>query len=163
VCERFADFTDYVDHDQYFSHLKDTKYIRYNTVAILAMSFQFDEQAVHIVGCTASTRWRKHKPPGNNTVLLWMGTSPDSHFKSTAGYIPTWSKCHFVAKDAESSVKWLVALLQMCATGLTRQTAGMVIAKKRHQPPMQPWHDESYHGKPHFSVGTAYIIPISVI
>ena len=38
--KRFADITDYVDHNQYFSRLNDAKYIRYNTVAIPVMSFQ---------------------------------------------------------------------------------------------------------------------------
>ena len=32
--KRFADFTDYVDHAQYFSRLNDANYIRKNTVAI---------------------------------------------------------------------------------------------------------------------------------
>jgi hypothetical protein len=88
--KRFADFTDYVDHDQYFSCLNDEKYIQYNAVAILVMSFQCDEQAVHMVCCTGSTRWGNHKPPRNDTVLLWMGTSLNSHFQSTAGHIPAW-------------------------------------------------------------------------
>ena len=161
--KRFADFTDYVDHDQYFSRLNDAKYIRYNAVAIPVTSFQCDEQAVHMVRCTGSTRWRKHKPPRNDTVLLWMGTSPDSHFKSTAGRIPARLKCLFVVEDAESSVKGLLALVQTFATGPIRQTAGMVIVEERHQPPMQPLHDGSYRRKPLFGVGTTYIVPISAI
>jgi len=77
--KRFADLTDYVNHDQYFSRLNDAKYIWYKAVVIPVTSFQCDEQAVHIVRCTGSTRWRKHNPPRNDTVHLWMGTSPDSH------------------------------------------------------------------------------------
>jgi len=141
--KRFADFTDYVDHDQYFSRLKDAKYIQYNPVEILVTSFQCNEQAVHMVRCTGSTRWRKHKPPRNDTVLLWMGTSPDRHFKSTAGHIPVQFKCLFMVEDAELSVEGLFALVQTFATGLIRQTAGMVIVNKRHQPPMEPLHNES--------------------
>jgi hypothetical protein len=40
--KRFADFTDYVDHDQYFRCLNHAKYIRYKAVAIAVTSFQFD-------------------------------------------------------------------------------------------------------------------------
>ena len=61
--ERFADFTDCVDHNQYFSRLNDAKYIGYNAVAILVTSFQSDKQAVHMVHCTGFTTWRKHKQP----------------------------------------------------------------------------------------------------
>jgi len=61
--KRFANFKDYVDHDQYFSCLNDAKYIWYSAVANPVRSFQYDEQAVHMVRCTGSTRWRKHKPP----------------------------------------------------------------------------------------------------
>jgi len=106
---KFADITDYVDHNQYFSCLNDGNYIRYNVVAIPVLSCQCDEQAVHMVRCTGSPGVRKHKPPRNDTVLLWMATSPDSHFKSTAGCIPARLKCLFVVKDAESSVKGLLA------------------------------------------------------
>jgi hypothetical protein len=41
--KRFADFTDYVNHDQYFSLLKDAKYIQYNAVEIPVTSFQCGE------------------------------------------------------------------------------------------------------------------------
>jgi len=98
---RFADFTDDVDHDQYVRHLINANFIRYSAVAIPVMSFQCDEQAVHIVRCTWSTRWRKHKPPRYDTALLCMGTSPHSHLKSTAGHITAWLKCHFVLQDPE--------------------------------------------------------------
>jgi len=121
--KRFADFTDYVDHDQYFSCLNDANYIRYNALAIRVTSFQCDEQAVHMVRSTGSTRWRKHKPPRNDTVFLWMGTSPNSHFKSTAGHSPAPLKCLFVIEDPESSVKGLLALVQTFATRPIRQTA----------------------------------------
>jgi hypothetical protein len=89
-----------------------------------------------MVHCTGSTRWSKHKPPRNNPVLLWMGTSPDNHFKLTAGCIPARLKCLFVIEDSESSIKGLLALVQMFATGPIHQTAGMVIVGERHQPPM---------------------------
>jgi len=161
--KRFANSTDYVDHDQYFSHLNNRKYIQYNAVAIPVTSFPCGKQGVHTVRCTGSTRWRKHKPPRNDTVLLWMGMSPDSHFKSTAGRISTRLKCLFVVEDAESSIKELLALVQTFATGPIRQTAGMVIVEERHQPPMQPLHDGSYHHKPLFGVRTTYIVPISLI
>jgi hypothetical protein len=116
-----------------------------------------------MVHCTGSTRWRKHQPPRYDTVLLWMGTSPDSHFKSTAGCIPTQLKCHFVVEDVESKVKGLLALVQTLATGTIDQTAGMVIDEKRHQPPMQALHNGSYCRKHLFSVGTTCIVPISTI
>jgi hypothetical protein len=139
--KRFTNFTDYVDHHQYFSRLNDAKYFRYNAVEILVTSFQCDEQAVHMVHCTGSTRWRTHKPPRCDIVHLWMGTNQDSHCKSTAGCIPTRLKCLLVVKDAESSVKGLLALVQTFATGPIRQTAGMVIVEERHQPQMQPLHN----------------------
>jgi len=116
-----------------------------------------------MVLCSGSTWWRKHKPPRNDTALHWMGTSPDSHFKSTAGRIPPRLKCLFVVEDAESSVEGLLALVQTFATGQIRQTAGMVIVEEMHQPPMQPLNDESYHRKPLFGVGTTYIFLISAI
>jgi hypothetical protein len=116
-----------------------------------------------MVRCTGSKRWRKHKPPRNDTVHLWMGTSLDSHFKSTAGRIPTWLKCLFIVKDARSKVKWLLALVRMFATGLRRQTAGMEIVEERYQPRMQPLHDGSYRRKQLFGTRTTYIVPICAI
>jgi len=159
----FADLIDYIDHDQYFSHLNHPKYILYNAVAISGMSSQCDEQAVHVVPCTGSTRWRKHKPPRNDPVLLWMGMSPDTHLEWTAGHIPTSLRCLFVVEDTESSIKGLLALVQTIATALIHQTAGMVIVKGRHQPLMQPLHNGSYSRKPLFGVRTTYIVPISAI
>jgi len=91
-----------------------------------------------MVHCTGSTRGRKRKPPRHDTVLLCMGTSPDTHFKSTARHIPAHLKCLFIIEDAESSVEGLLALVQTFATGPIHQTAGMVIVEERHQPPMQP-------------------------
>jgi len=161
--KRFADFTDYINYDLYFSRLNDAKCMQYNIVAILVMSFHCDEQAVHFVCCTGSTRWRKHKPPRNDTVLLWMGTSRDCHFKSTAGGIPARLKCLFVVEDGKSSVEGLLALVQTFAPRPIRQMAGMVIVKERHQPPMQPLHDGSYRHKPLISVGTTHIVPSSAI
>jgi hypothetical protein len=161
--KRFANFTDYVDHDQYCSRLNDAKYIWHSTVATLVKSLQCKEQAVHMVHRTASTRWEKHKPPRNDTVLLWMGTSLDSPFNLTAGCIPAWLECHFVIADAESSVKELLALDVTFATEPICSTAGMVMVKGRHQPPIQPFHDESYHCIPFFAVRTTFIIRISAI
>jgi len=129
----------------------------------LVMSFQCNQQAVHIVPCTGSTRWRYHKPPRCDTVLLRMGTSSHSHYKSTAGGNPARLKCLFVVKDAESSVEGLVALVQTFATGPIRQTAGMVIVQERCQHPMQPLHIEGYSRKSLFVVGTTHIIHIPAI
>jgi hypothetical protein len=161
--KRFADFTDYINHDQYFSHLNDAKYIRYNAVGILVTSFQSDKQGVHMVRCTAFTRWRKHKPLRNDTVLLWMGTRPDSHVKSTAEPIPAQLKCLFVIEDDESSIKGLLAVVETFPTWPIYQTAAMVIVKERHQPLMQTLHNGSYCHNPHFSSGTTFIVPISAI
>jgi hypothetical protein len=72
-------------------------------------------------------------------------------------------KCLLVVKDAESSVKGLLSLVQTFATGPIRQTAGMVIVEERHQPQMQPLHNGRYHCKSLFGVGTTYIVPISAI
>jgi len=123
------------------------------------MSSQCNKQAVDMVRCTGSTRWRKRNPRGNDTVLLLMGRSPDSHINSTARRIPIRVKCLIVVGDAESWVKGLLALVQTCATGLTRQTAGMVIVQDRHQHAMQPLNDGKYRCKPVFRVRTTYIIP----
>jgi len=161
--KRFADLTDYVDHDQYFRCLNDAKYIWYKSVAILVTSFQCDEQAVHMVRCTASTWWRKHKQPGNDTVLLWMGTSLDSHFELTAGLSTSRLMCLFVVNDGESSVRGLLAVVLTFASGLIRQTAGVVMVDERHQPQMQRLHDGSYHCEPLFSVWTTHIVPIGAI
>jgi hypothetical protein len=161
--KRFAVFTDYVDHVQYFSRLNDATYNRYNAVAIPVTSFQCHEQAVHLVRCTGSTRWRKHKPPRNDSVLLRMGTSPDRHYKSTAGCIPPQLNCFFVVEDAESSIQWRLGLVQTFATGPICQTAGMVIVEKLHQPPIQPLHNGSNCHKPLFGVRTTYIIPLCAI
>ena len=68
--KRFANFTDFIDNDQYFSHLNNAKYIQYNTVAIPMMSYQYDAQAVHIVHFTQSTWWGKHKPPSVTRLVL---------------------------------------------------------------------------------------------
>jgi len=161
--KRFADFTDYVNHDQYCSRLNNAKYIRNNTVAILLTSFQCDEQEVHIVRCSGSTRWRKHKPLRNDTGLHCMGTTPDSQFKSTAGHIPARLKCLFIVEHAELSFEGLLGLVQTFGTWPLHQTAGMVIVEERHQPPMQPLHDGRYRPKPLFGVETTYIVPISAI
>jgi len=161
--KRFADFTDYVDHDQYFSRLNDAKFILYNAVVIPVTSFQCHEQAFPMVCCTGSIRWRKRKPPRNDTVLLWIGMSQDSHLISTAGGIPARLKWPFVVEDVESRVKVLLALVQPVATGPIRQTASIVIVEERHQPLMQLLYDGSYSCKPPFCDGTTYIVLISTI
>jgi len=130
--KRFADFTDYINHNQYFSHLNNDEYIRFNAVAIPVTSFQCDKQAVHKVRCTGSTRSRKPKPPRNVTVHLRMGISLESHIKWTAGGIATWLKGHLVVEDVESRVWGLCALVQKFATEPIRQTVGMVIGEQRH-------------------------------
>jgi len=61
-----------------------------------------------------------------------MGTSPDSHLKSTAGCIARSLKCLFVVEDAKLSLKGLLALVQTFATVPIRQTAGMVNVEERH-------------------------------
>jgi len=161
--KRFANFTDYVDHNQYSSHLNNANHIQYSAVAILVMSFQGNEQAVHTVRCTGSTRYRKHKPTRNDTVRLWMGTSLDSRFKSTAGCIPTWLKCLFVVEDVELSDTWLDALLQTFARWPICQTAGIVIVEGRDQPLLQPVPNGSHRHRPVFGVGTNFIVCISPI
>jgi hypothetical protein len=98
--EIFAEFTDYVNHDEHLCLHNNPKNIPYNAAAIPVLSFQCDEQSVHMARYTGSTRWRKHKPPRNNTVLLWRGTSLDSHFRSTVGTIPAGLKCLFIIEDA---------------------------------------------------------------
>jgi hypothetical protein len=127
------------------------------------MSFQCDEHAVHMVHCTGSTRWRKHKWPRNDKVNLWMWTCPDSHFMSTAGCVHTWLNCLFVIKHAEWSNNGLHALVQTLSTGPIPQTAGMLIVEERHQPAMQPLHNWRYRRKPLFGIGPTYIVPISAI
>jgi len=92
-----------------------------------------------------------------------MGISPDSHWKLTAGCIPARLKCIFVVKDAESSIKGLLALVQTFATWPILQTAGMVIVEERHQPAMQSMRDESCRHEPFFGVQSTYIVPISVV
>jgi len=123
----FSDFTDYVDRDQYCSRLNNPKFIRYSTVAIPLTSLQRDEQAVHMVRFTGSTRWRNYKPPRNDTVHLAIGMNLDAHFKLTTVCIPAWLKSLSVLDAAESSVKGLPALVQTIATAPIRQTARMVI------------------------------------
>jgi len=162
-CRRFADCKDYFDHNQCFSHLNHAKYIKYITRAIPVTSFQCDQQAVYMVRISRSTRWRKHKPPTTGTVLLWMGRSLDSRLRSTAGSIPAELKCHLVVEHAELSIDGLLGLVQMFATALICQTAGIVIVEERYQPPIQPLNDGSYRHNPLFGVGTTYIVPVPMI
>jgi len=70
-----------------------------------------------MVRCTGSRRWTKHKPPRNDTVLLWMGTSPDSQWKLTAGGIPSRLKCLFVIVDAVSHFERLHGFVEIFVTG----------------------------------------------
>jgi len=144
-CKRFADFTDYVNHNHHFSHLNQARSIRYNAVAIPVTSFEGDEQAVHMVRRTGCTRWRQNQPSSNDMVRLLVGNSPDSQFKSTTGGIPGLLKCLVIIDDAESNVDGLLAMVQMIATGPIRQTAGMVSVEESHQGPMQPLQHGSYH------------------
>jgi len=114
--KRFANFTNYVDLDQYVGGLNNATYIQYNAVAIPEASFQCNEQAVKMVCCMLSTRWRKHKLPMNDTVHLGMGPSPDRHFKSTAGRILVPLKCLFAIEDAELCVNGHLLLVQTFTT-----------------------------------------------
>jgi len=160
--QTFADFTGYGNQDQYFGQLIDKEYIRYNAVAIPVRSCQCHKQDIQMVRCIGFTRWRTHMTPRNDVLLLWSGTSPDGNFESTAGYIPTPSKCLLIVVNGEHTIKGLFVLVQRFATGLIRHTAGMVIVAERHQRPMQPLYHGSYRGKPLFSVRTSYIAPISL-
>jgi hypothetical protein len=121
--KRFADFTNYVDPDQCFSRLNDAIYNPYNAVSILVTSFRCNEQAGHMVCCTGSTMWRKHKTPRNDIVHLWMGTSQNGYNKWTAGRTPVQLKCLFIVEDAESSITGLLPLVQSFATAPMRQTS----------------------------------------
>jgi len=158
-----ADFTDYVDHDQFFSRHNNAEYIRLNTVQIRVMSIECDEQAVHMVWSTGTTRWRTHKPWRNDTVRLWIVPTQDSRFNLTPRWIQAHLKYLFIIPDAESSVDGLLDLVQTFETGLIRKTAGMLIVKQRHQPLIQPLHDGRYHCKSLFGTGTTHIIRISTI
>jgi len=82
-----------------------------------------------MVRSSGSKRWRQHKQPRNHTVLVWMGTSPDSRFKSTTGWIPTRLNCLFVVEYAELSSDGLLAMVQTFATVPICQTASMVICR----------------------------------
>jgi len=161
--KRFADFPDYVNHNLYFSRVNNAQHIPYKGVAVPVMTFCCDELAVHEVCCIGSARWTKHKPPKNDTLLLWMGTSPDSHFASTAGHIPSWLNGCFVIKDAESSVTALFTLVQMFVTWPIPQTACMVIIRESCHSPMQHLHNRCYCQKPLASEGTTYIVSFTVI
>jgi len=122
-----------------------------------------NRQAVHMVCCTRSTRRRKQKPPRNDTVIRWTGMSPDSHCKSTAIGMPPHLNCLFIIEEAYFTVKGLLALVQMCATGPICQTTGMPIVEERNQPLMQCLHDGSYGRTRHVRVRTTDIAPISAI
>jgi len=113
--------------------------------------------------CTEFTRWRMQKPSRNDKMLLWMGTSPDSHCELTAGRISSRLKFLFVIEHAKSYVKCLEALVQTFAIGPLRQTTGMVIVMAPHQPPMLPFHNGSYYCKPDFRVRSTDIVPLHVI
>jgi len=114
---RFADITDYVEHDQYFSGLNKANHIWYNAVVIQVTSFQCDEQAIHTFHCTWSTWWRYHTSPGDNKVLYWMRSSLDRQFHWTAESITARLKCEFVVEDSKSQVQGLLALVKTFARG----------------------------------------------
>jgi len=161
--KRFANFRAYIDQDHYFSRLKDGKYILNSAVAIRETSVHCDDQAVHMVRCPWSTRWRMYKPPRNDTVRVWMGRSPDSQFKFTAECIPTQLKCLFGVDDAEASITRLPTSVQTFGTAPIHRIAGMVIIDMRPRPSIQPLHDASYCRKSLFAVRTTYIFPMSTI
>jgi len=91
--KRFANFTDYVHHEQYFSCCNDWKYIQYREVTIPVTSFQCNEFAVHMVhlalatvpGYLASVRVGTNpKAPDRvrnrqvtRPALSWRGCYPD--------------------------------------------------------------------------------------
>lgn len=127
------------------------------------MTFRCHREAVLMVQCTWSTGLRQHRPLWYDTVLLSMGTCPESRCKSSVGCIPPCSKGLFTVRDAESSVKRLGAFIQTFATGLMDQTAGIAIVQDTHHPLMQPSHDGLSHFKHRFGVSTSYIIPLSTI
>jgi hypothetical protein len=81
--KRYGNNSRYVNHDEEFRRLEDVKYSRFDSASIPVTSFQGDKQTIHIVRCTGTNQWRKHKPPRNDTVLLWDGTQ--TQFKSTRG------------------------------------------------------------------------------
>jgi len=97
-------------------------------------------------------------PPRNDTVLLSMGTSLDSQFRSTARQIPVWLKCLLVLMDAELSVTGHLASVQTFGIAVTHQTAGMVNAEKRDQHPIDCLPDGHSHCKPLLVVGTTFIV-----
>jgi hypothetical protein len=78
--------------------------------------------------------WKKYKPPRHDTVLLSMGMSLDTQPESPAGRVPAESKYLSVARNSPSSLKRLLALVQMFTTVPIYQTAGMVIVEERHPP-----------------------------
>jgi len=120
--------------------------------------FQYDEQTVDMDSCTGSTRWRKHKCPGNDTVLLWKGRSPDCQFKLTAGPIPTYLNDLFIIENAKSNVERPLAFVETLAIGSICWSTGIVNVMKRHPPLMQPLREISDLLTHHFGFGTTYII-----
>jgi hypothetical protein len=96
-------------------------------------------------------------------VFLLLGTSSDAHLKLTAGYIPAQLKCLFIVENTTSSIIGPLALAVMFATEPIRQTAGMVIVEKRHQPLKEPLHNERYRRKRLFGIETSYIVLILAI
>jgi len=104
------------------------------------MTFECDDQVVHKVCWTGSPRWGKDKPARNDTVHLWMGMSPNTHFMLTAGRIPALLNSLSIFKDAASSMTGLFVFVQMCAEGPIRQTTGKVVVEKRYQPLMHTLH-----------------------
>jgi hypothetical protein len=120
-------------------------------------------QTVNIVCCTGSTRWREQNRQRNHSVILLMGTSYDSYFKLTAGYITAHLLCVFVVEDAEFNVKELVGLIQTLATAPICHTAGIDILEMPYQPLRQSWHDCSYSSRAVVIVRITSIVLISPI
>jgi hypothetical protein len=160
---RFADFTCHFEYDHHFSHLNDSKDICSTASARLVTSDEFNEQAVHIVRCTGSERWRKRMLPRHDSVLLRVETSSNSNFLSNAGLIPTPLQCPFFIKDSELVVIGLLALVRSCPKGMICHATGMVMVGLMHPPLRQPLHNGCYCRNPCLCVRTTYIVPISDI
>jgi len=56
----FTNFTDYVNHHHYFSHLNEANIMWYNPLQVKVPSFDYDEQADDMSWYARSTRWRNH-------------------------------------------------------------------------------------------------------
>jgi hypothetical protein len=64
----------------------------------------------------------------------------------TAGHIAALVRCSFVAEDDESRVNGILFFDETFSTESIHQTADNVMFKERHQPLIQPLHDQRYYG-----------------